>query len=122
MKFVSLDDVKLLLPVTFRETLELDAPLFEAIENAAAIMIRDESGLEFTNGTDTPDWVRTVAAWFIAYLTVEQFTTIDEVLSKRIENNLKLGKSICAEKRNTIVNAESGTTRFDAVVPINQWS
>jgi hypothetical protein len=90
MGFVTYEGVKQLIPAIIRKKLD-SVNVFEQYESAAAIIIRDETGVAVpASADDAPDWVTQPAAWIIAYLALSAIEgAMPEQLIQSVQNQYK---------------------------------
>lgn len=124
MKFVEYTQVIRCIPQTFRQRVAVN-DVFQALEEAAAIIIRDTAGIAFpVTLTDTPDWVVLPAGWIIAHLAVPEFTSVDEATLKYIDANFKRAIETLLEKSAEIAATPStdGTTgKYSKITQKGTW-
>jgi len=123
-KFVTYEQVQQYIPDTFRQKVNA-AGVFEKLEHAAAIIIRDSAGIAFPASTnDTPDWVALPAGWLISHLAVPLFASVDENTLKYIADNYKRAIEILSDKSAVIAAtppADGSDSKYSAITPQGAW-
>lgn len=98
MPLVTFDEVKPFIQSGLHATLQNNM-YFQTYEDAAAIIIRDRTGIEIPDDAeDAPDWVITPAAWIIQKLASARMPSKSDEFTKALETNYGIAMKILDDK------------------------
>lgn len=124
MRFVEYTTIERHIPMSFRQKVSASG-VFAALEEAAAIIIRDTTGIAFPSSTsNTPDWIILPAAHIIAYLAVNEFASVDEVTLKYIDTNYTRALKTLADKSAEIdatPTTDGSTGKYSSITQQGVW-
>lgn len=121
MPFVVFADVENLLPPAVRSVLR-DADKFSAVENEAAITIRDIANIDIPNDVDdAPDWVRMPMAQLMSYYGLSLVNANrDGELADLCKRNYDA--AIATAKRNRVARKSPSGTSGRTGQLLGQWN